>query len=738
VSNRRGAEGVEAAAVHGAAATVLFRPRSPDSLLQEHCLELPLGYAPAEPAEAPRIAVVLHAFHLELVPEFRDYLRHIPFPADLFISTDTEAKRGAIAALFADWPAGAVEVRVVPNRGRDIAPKIVGFAEVHRRYDHVLHLHTKVSAHDAKLAGWRGYILEGLLGSPEVVRGVLEAFRVAPWLGMLAPQHIDMLRPWIGWGTNFAAAAPLARRLGIGLAEAAPLDFPSGSMFWARGAALRPLLDLGLRFEDFPEESGQTDGTLAHAIERLYFHICEAAGFGWMKVAARGALHDEGDVTGVTSPAELARFLSRRRLDLGAIRDQPWTPGNPALAFPYPSPRRMLHIGLRGVLGTGRAPSRIRTMGLLLPEPVASDLARSVACAVSALPEGLACQLLTGGADAVHRADPDLLVLVTEPGLLHPDSLVALAGMVEAGEGDALVEASRFPSLSRRAEVEDGFAVPELSGPMVAVPRALLRRMDGSWFGPDLLARLSAKARAEGLATRCCPRALFLSAPMAQDAPESSGSVDILLPFHDLAELPLLQRAVFALAGQALRPAGGGAALAVTVNLLLPRYSVAELAEVRAALRPFQGLVEGCRLVLLNWDHPEPHQLAAAMLNLGLDRSSGRYIACAGLTDLLLPGALARLAARLEASGAAIASGRLREEAVEWWGDVVLPRPVQPAGAAAGIVLLDRSRIRPSDLVVQVGRPGGELDEFLGRLQALYPADETLAAEVLGLRQVPR
>jgi lipopolysaccharide biosynthesis protein len=293
------------------AASIAFRRTSPDSIIQEASLEVPLGYAPAEPEHPPSIAVVLHAFHLDLLPEIAAYLDHIPFAADC---SSARRPRRPDRRQRTAWRAGvgaALEIRVFPNRGRDIAPKLVGFADVHERYEYVLHLHTKISSHQGELAGWRGYILETLLGSPDVVRGVFEAFRQAPWLGILAPQHIDMLRPWIGWGINLPHATALAARMGLELSDAAPIDFPSGSMFWARSAALRRITGLSLRFEDFPAEEGQTDGTPAHAIERLYFLACEAAGFGWMKIAARGQLYDQDAVTAITRPVSLAPFLSR-------------------------------------------------------------------------------------------------------------------------------------------------------------------------------------------------------------------------------------------------------------------------------------------------------------------------------------------------------------------------------------------------------------------------------------------
>lgn len=500
-------------------------------LEQEFSLELPLGYAPPPPPP-PSLAVVLHAFHIDLLAEFRAYLDHIPFAADLFVSTDTLSKQQVAEACFRGWSKGAVEVRVVPNRGRDVAPKLVGFATVHDRYEYVLHLHTKRSSHASGLAGWRGYLLDTLVGSPEVVCGIFEAFAQAPRLGMLAPQHIDELRPWIRWGSNLETAETLATRMGFPLPRRAPLDFPSGSMFWARSAALRPLLDLGLSFADFSDEHGQTDGTLAHAIERLYFLVCEQAGFDWMKIAARGELHDQRGVTAVTGPESLKRFLSRRCVRLSALRDERRpVEDHPVITAQPAKPRRVLHVLWRRALGDAIAIKPGTQLTIVLPRqaPEYRRLAESAHVALRKLPPGSVGRVIlmppqnADASDGLRRnlalhagfaAGTDLVVLLDAPGLMHPDSASALLRMSEAQAGRALLEGAHFPQAVPKPVDDEDFNTPWAGGPVLAIPRAVFEATGG--FDEHLGGRfaemdLSWRARASGFAVRHCPRALFLA-----------------------------------------------------------------------------------------------------------------------------------------------------------------------------------------------------------------------------------
>lgn len=268
-----------------AIAKILLSPtRHYNPPINDYSLVVPFNYSVN--TLNPSIAVICHLFYMELSNEIASYLVNIPYGFDLFITTDTPQKKLYLENKFASWNKGKLEVRLAPNRGRDIAPKLVTCNDVHSAYEFVLHLHTKKSPHLEVNNGWNTYLFDTLLGSKEIVASILEAFSQDEQLGMVAPQHYAKIRSCLGWAYNEKFAKKfLKQRLQIPFSNM--IDFPSGSMFWARTAALKPLLNLNLQVDHFAKEKGQLDGTLAHVIERVYFLVCEKAGFRWIKIANR-------------------------------------------------------------------------------------------------------------------------------------------------------------------------------------------------------------------------------------------------------------------------------------------------------------------------------------------------------------------------------------------------------------------------------------------------------------------
>jgi hypothetical protein len=281
------------------------RPRDRD----DYAFEVPFNY-PVTRAPALRACAIVHAFYPELVPQIRNYLERVPGQLDVYISTTSDEKRHLIEAAMQGFGSGTVEVRVFENRGRDIAPKLVGFADIYGKYDVALSLHTKKSPHGGEmLAPWRDYLYDHLLGAPEIVASIFELLQYDN-VGIVFPQHFFPLRNHLAWGPNFESTRSLLQALGVAIKPDVYLECPSGSMFWCRTQALAPLLSLHLKFDDFPEEQGQVDGTLAHAVERAFLYSIEGAGYKWAKVVLRDAYPLPSTILPVQSIDDIKQGMS--------------------------------------------------------------------------------------------------------------------------------------------------------------------------------------------------------------------------------------------------------------------------------------------------------------------------------------------------------------------------------------------------------------------------------------------
>lgn len=227
-----------------------------------------------------RLAVVVHSHFPEVLPELLAALDAIPEPFDLLVTTT--ARELPVNAADA---AGAASLRVfhVENRGRDILPllRLVN-AGLLDGYELVCKVHTKKStwrAAGGRFAGdgseWRTTLVDGILGSRALVQSILATFDSRPRL-MMVTAPAQVLGPSY-WGANLPLVLLLGRRSGIRVTPAS-LRFAAGSMYWARGTVLVRLRDLHLTSAHFDAESGQDDGTTAHAVERYLGHLVAAMG----------------------------------------------------------------------------------------------------------------------------------------------------------------------------------------------------------------------------------------------------------------------------------------------------------------------------------------------------------------------------------------------------------------------------------------------------------------------------
>ena len=243
-----------------------------------------------EAASATGLSVLLHGhFHYpDLLPDLLTALEANAHPVALHLTATSEAGADALRATLAEHDRSDGVVEVVPNLGRDLGPLLTGLGSAALApHDLVLHVHGKKSVHAGEDVAerWRTFLWENLVGGRHAMLDrITRAFAADQTLGLVFPDdpHLN------DWDLNRAEGERLAERLGIPGPLPQHFDFPMGGMFWARTAALEPLLRAGFAWEDYPEEPLPIDGTVLHALERMLPFAAEHAGFTLAKTSVPG------------------------------------------------------------------------------------------------------------------------------------------------------------------------------------------------------------------------------------------------------------------------------------------------------------------------------------------------------------------------------------------------------------------------------------------------------------------
>jgi len=209
------------------------------------------------------IGVHIHAYYPKLLPELLSFVANIPNPVKLVCTCLAQDK----AVIENMLPEGAIVI-ACENRGRDIAPWLLYAAKHLESCEVALKLHTKSSNHESALYGWRLQLLWCLAGDEGTVEDVIQRFERAPELAIIGATYHRAIQYDIHWGENRPLADELSEKLNLNTPENLE-HFPAGSMFWYKPSKLQKITQHSWSLTDFPEEDGQIDGTVMHAIERL-------------------------------------------------------------------------------------------------------------------------------------------------------------------------------------------------------------------------------------------------------------------------------------------------------------------------------------------------------------------------------------------------------------------------------------------------------------------------------------
>lgn len=219
------------------------------------------------------IAVIVHIHYIDMISDIKNLLKNIVVPFDIHVTTASEGFCSQIFSEFADL-ARSVSIFCSENRGRDIGP----FISVYRsgaldHYKAVLKIHSKKSAYSANGILWRDRLYGSVAGDSLTVLRSVELIKSGE-VGIVGPHRYYLTNDRF-WGANRDTVRRLLNEMTAFPPEAdLELGFFAGSMFWFAPKALMPLKNTPEDTLDFEPENGQQDGTLAHAIERVFALSC--------------------------------------------------------------------------------------------------------------------------------------------------------------------------------------------------------------------------------------------------------------------------------------------------------------------------------------------------------------------------------------------------------------------------------------------------------------------------------
>lgn len=253
---------------------------NPDNMIKMLCVK---------PIKCPKIGIHIHLYHTHLSSDFLLYLKDFPVKFDLII-THCGRDEKIISNLFNKNTCknlNRVVIKLTENRGRDVAPWLVGTKEYQSQYDLFCHIHTKNTNHLPFGQQWRAYLLKNLI-QKDTVCDIINIFNENKNIGCVFPEIFIPLKQFCinnnihqqGEFNEQVIINGLLSKMGFEhLLLESDLFFSEGTMLWYRPNVLKKLFDLKLTYKSFPKEPIGVGGSIAHAIERLPALVCRLEGY---------------------------------------------------------------------------------------------------------------------------------------------------------------------------------------------------------------------------------------------------------------------------------------------------------------------------------------------------------------------------------------------------------------------------------------------------------------------------
>jgi lipopolysaccharide biosynthesis protein len=220
----------------------------------------------------PNVCGIAHVYYTDLANEIIEAFLRCGTLNSVVITTSTptdELLIDALEKLSRERPNLNIAVLPAKNIGRDIYPFLLA---IKHKYvldcDVFLKIHTKKSLHLDEYKGrhWRQQLLSTLCPSPEQTSQISASLHNTDEAWIACPDEFTAGNE--SWGQNKKNVKKLAKELDIKVSK--NLVFAAGSMFWARSELVKTLSKLHIEQLFDSDKDGLLDGSMCHAIERLF------------------------------------------------------------------------------------------------------------------------------------------------------------------------------------------------------------------------------------------------------------------------------------------------------------------------------------------------------------------------------------------------------------------------------------------------------------------------------------
>ncbi len=229
------------------------------------------------------VGIFIHLFYEDLKEICFSYIKEVVKICDVYITTSKPCIQEYIQNECRFLNIDNCHIKLVQNRGHDIASLVVHHKNDILKYKYFCFTHDKKSFHiknrETALI-WFYDLWENTVASSDFIFNVIKTFDTNDLLGFLTvPQPFwdDFLFNMDNiWNNSYPDVVDLIKKLNLNCKISFDKSsFSIGTAFWAHTSVVQPLFD-NFTMEDFPQDGV---GNLSYAVERIFPYIAQHLGF---------------------------------------------------------------------------------------------------------------------------------------------------------------------------------------------------------------------------------------------------------------------------------------------------------------------------------------------------------------------------------------------------------------------------------------------------------------------------